>query len=340
MKRIVQVIFTVFTFFILTNFVSASSVKVSITGDQVFTKEITLNVQVSNIIDFKGTCNGVCSLTGVLYYNQEQLELVEIKPLNNFHNESEEDFLLSFDRNNGVLSTTNIFSIKFKSKNMYNAELSEISITDMKVGNGKDTIDVKDAKLKIIYQAPDAADIKEEDIKEIIGEKTENEGGSSTTVKSSNSNLKSIELSSGHIDLIKNSVSYEIEVDNSVENITISGQTEDENATVEGFGEKTLVIGENNFTIVVTAENGNKTTYILKINRLEKSSGSSEKPNQPDDNNPTIDNKPNEENPKDASISKKTKSILVIVMGSLAGVIIVAVVAIVIIVRKNGKDFK
>ena len=346
MKRIMQVIFIGFTFFILTNFVDASSAKVTITGDHVFTKEITLYVQVSNIVDFKGACDGVCSLTGVLYYNQDQLELVEIKPMSGFsaHVESlEGNTLLNLDSNSGVLSTSKLASLKFKVKTMNHFEKSEIGISNMEISNGTDTMELSDTKFIIIYQASGTAPIEQEDIDKIVGNNnssgsTDNSGNNSgsTTVpeKSNNSNLKSIELSSGHIDLLKNSVNYEVNVDYSVESITISGETENENATVEGFGVKDLAVGVNDFNIVVTAENGNKTVYTIQITRLEKNASSS----TPDNTNPDSDKK--EPNQEEIKIPSKKNSTLIIIMSSLAGIIVISVVIMIVIVRRNRNYLK
>ncbi|MCQ2530148.1 MAG: cadherin-like beta sandwich domain-containing protein [Lachnospiraceae bacterium] len=60
---------------------------------------------------------------------------------------------------------------------------------------------------------------------------------------------------------------YSVTVGGSVEKIKIVAQAEDENAYVEGAGEKKLEVGENVFDITVTAENGLQKTYTVKVTR-------------------------------------------------------------------------
>lgn len=51
--------------------------------------------------------------------------------------------------------------------------------------------------------------------------------------------------------------------------INISGVTINSNATIEGDGNISLVDGENNISVIVTAENGNKFTYNIKVNKKQ-----------------------------------------------------------------------
>ncbi len=60
---------------------------------------------------------------------------------------------------------------------------------------------------------------------------------------------------------------YSVTVGGGVEKIKILAQADDENATVEGAGEKKLEVGENVFEITVTAENGLSKTYTVKVTR-------------------------------------------------------------------------
>ncbi len=60
---------------------------------------------------------------------------------------------------------------------------------------------------------------------------------------------------------------YSVTVGSSVAKIKIVAQAEDENASIEGDGEKTLEVGENVFDITVTAENGLQKTYTVKVTR-------------------------------------------------------------------------
>lgn len=67
----------------------------------------------------------------------------------------------------------------------------------------------------------------------------------------------------------KNTLEYSLEVENDVESVTIKAVKSDSGASVSGIGEKVLTEGVNKFNIVVTAEKGNKKTYVIEINRKE-----------------------------------------------------------------------
>lgn len=58
-------------------------------------------------------------------------------------------------------------------------------------------------------------------------------------------------------------------VANYVKKITIDAVTSDENASVEGDGEKTLNVGENKFDLTVTAENGLQQGYRICLTRKD-----------------------------------------------------------------------
>lgn len=89
-------------------------------------------------------------------------------------------------------------------------------------------------------------------------------------VKSNNTNLSSITLSSGTISFQSDILEYEIKVKNEVEAITIAATLEDEKATVEGTGEYKLKVGVNEIKLVVTAEDGTTKEYQLHITREKK----------------------------------------------------------------------
>lgn len=85
--------------------------------------------------------------------------------------------------------------------------------------------------------------------------------------RSSNNNLKSLTINPGKIDFRSDKTEYEIAVDYEISKITIEATPEDEKSKIEGLEEKELQVGENNFEIKVTAENGSRKTYKLKIIR-------------------------------------------------------------------------
>ena len=86
--------------------------------------------------------------------------------------------------------------------------------------------------------------------------------------RSSNNNLKTLSIKD--YDLIKvDDVNYSLEVKNPVSKILIEGECEDSKAKVEGLGEKELVVGENNFEVIVVAENDTQKSYYIKVIRKD-----------------------------------------------------------------------
>lgn len=101
-----------------------------------------------------------------------------------------------------------------------------------------------------------------------------NNGGTTyvpTKKKSSNNFLSSLTIDGFSLSesFDKEKLDYYLEVPALTEKIKINAQLEDSNSQVTGIGEVNLTDGINNFEIVVTAENGSKRTYNLKVDVLE-----------------------------------------------------------------------
>lgn len=63
---------------------------------------------------------------------------------------------------------------------------------------------------------------------------------------------------------------YSVEVPSDKNTVNIKADKTDSRSSVEGIGEKEVDEGSNRFEIVVTAENGDKRTYILTVNVKDK----------------------------------------------------------------------
>ena len=89
--------------------------------------------------------------------------------------------------------------------------------------------------------------------------------------KSSNSFLSSLTVDGYELDnkFDKESLEYSVTVKEGTEKIKINAQLADSSAKVTGIGEVSVTEGINTFNIVVTAENGSKRTYVLKVNVKE-----------------------------------------------------------------------
>ena len=93
------------------------------------------------------------------------------------------------------------------------------------------------------------------------------------TIASNDATLKDMSISSGILSPVfaVNITDYIVEVPDNVTSITITGTTNHSDASLTGTGTKTLNVGENNFNIVVTAEDGVTTrTYTLTVIRQEQ----------------------------------------------------------------------
>lgn len=89
--------------------------------------------------------------------------------------------------------------------------------------------------------------------------------------KSPNSYLSSIKIDSKEVEgFTYDKLNYQIEADSNLSTVNITVDTINSKASVSGTGIINLKDGENRMEIVVTAENGNKTTYTLIINRQSK----------------------------------------------------------------------
>ena len=88
-------------------------------------------------------------------------------------------------------------------------------------------------------------------------------------VKSSDSSLKSLTISSGSIDFVPSTLEYNLDVSSSVSTIQIQAVPNDTKATVKLPDKLSLETGLNTFEIIVTAEDGSTTTYKINVNKLE-----------------------------------------------------------------------
>ena len=88
--------------------------------------------------------------------------------------------------------------------------------------------------------------------------------------RSNNNYLKGLTVNPGTIDFNKNTTTYLVKVEHSVNEITISGSTEDSKATLSGTGTKSLKDYINEFSIVVKAENETTRTYMVRVARADE----------------------------------------------------------------------
>ena len=102
------------------------------------------------------------------------------------------------------------------------------------------------------------------------GGSTSSSSNSESKNKSSNNNLSSMEIDIEGFTFNPEVTEYNLEVNYDTKIITIRAMAEDTTAIVTGAGEKALKVGENNYRIVITAEDGTTKEYKISITRNAK----------------------------------------------------------------------
>lgn len=264
MKKILICLTTVLSLLLFSEKVSASSFDTSIVGDDKFSSEITLYVQVNNLVDFDGSCNGLCGLVGTLNYDTNKLELIKVEPLENFSLTQGKSLVLY--KATGVTNGTNILSLRFKNKGLQNNESTKISISNMTASDGAKDITSTDTSKTIKYvvenKQTNKKPINNNSNKDNTTEKLDEE-----TKKSSNTYLSSLTLSNGTINFSKDILTYDLVVDYNTDSIEINGTLEDEKSIIEGFGKHNLSVGNNKIELKVKAEDGSEKIYTINVKR-------------------------------------------------------------------------
>lgn len=88
---------------------------------------------------------------------------------------------------------------------------------------------------------------------------------------SSNNYLSNLEILDYKFDndFNKETTEYTVTVPNDIKKVTVNAAKEDSKASISGVGEIPVSEGVNLLDVVVTAENGNKRTYTIKVEVLE-----------------------------------------------------------------------
>ena len=82
--------------------------------------------------------------------------------------------------------------------------------------------------------------------------------------------LKALTLSNGAIDFKSDVTSYNVTLPHAIEQVNIYAEATSKKSSVTGTGKKTLKVGSNTFSIVVTPASGQSKTYTLNITREKK----------------------------------------------------------------------
>ena len=168
-----------------------------------------------------------------------------------------------------------------------NSSVVSVSSSSIWIDNNTQSITLKASKVGTAVITVNPADVSSYAGETITGSKkititvkakpTNNGSGNkpsasaSSKPKSSNSYLSSLTIDGYTLDnkFDKETLEYSVTVKEGTESIKINAQLADSSAKVVGVGEAMVTEGVNNFDIVVTAQNGSKRTYKLKVVVLE-----------------------------------------------------------------------
>ena len=198
-------------------------------------------------LTFKLSGTGLSGAQGVLSYDSNQLELKETtqKIGNGWEIEFNNGTFVAYDNTleNPINGTAELFTVKFKVKNVAAGTKITVSCTDIAASDGNADINVADA----VYSATIAAPA------------------------SSDNALKSLTVSNATISpaFSAGTTSYTAEVPFDVSKLDVKAEANDSKAKVS-ISSPNLVPGSTTkVTITVTAENGSTKTYTIAVTRAQ-----------------------------------------------------------------------
>lgn len=257
---ILIVVASVFAIYIKANAAStvgSASIGYTVNNNANIGDEITAKVNVNNV-NVDSSNIGICGVGGNISFDSDYLEFISATGMsspyavsvnkNNNYKFAGIDFTLS----NGFSSATDIITLKFKTLKTGSTTLSLANVLLNDCNNNK--LSVTPVSKTITIGTP--------------------------VIKDSNNYLSALSITGYTISpaFNKNTTSYSLTVPNNVSSVTLNATKESAKATLTGTGNKSLSVGANNISVVVTAENGNKRTYTITVTRqsaIQKSSDNS-----------------------------------------------------------------
>ncbi len=235
MKRIFKNAIFLFLLSLLFPFrVHAGSASISLSGGKVIVgNNITVKISLNSIDD--GT---LVSFGGRISYDDNYLSLVSCAS-----NSS-----LTY---NGNLSNNKISFVDFSSAGISSGAIGSCTFSTKAVGSTTVSISGTEATNSTVN----------------VSASVSNASITITNPPSGNNNLKSLSVDKGSISFNAATTSYSVNVGSDVTSVNVSAAAEDANAKVSGTGSKSLDYGKNTVNVVVTAENGDKKTYTITVNR-------------------------------------------------------------------------
>lgn len=238
MRKLLTMLATVLLMIIPIQPVKAAAFSITINGPTKITagEQFTVTVAVSGVTNMLG-------LQAAFSYDSTKLTLVSSSGLNGY--ELTLGTNLVVDRTTGKSGSFSIASIVFKAKTTFALGQSTV----LRVTDGQYSDGTKDIPSVAPYISALPLTIK---------------------MVSDNSYLKSLTVSEGSLSFNKTTTYYKVVVENNITSINIAASPEYSKSTVSGTGTKSLSVYSNLFNIVVTAENGDKRTYTVEVQRKDE----------------------------------------------------------------------
>lgn len=243
---VLSLIYTIFGFITT---VYATSATVNFGGDStvVIGDNITITMNLENISDTDG---GIVSVGGNLSFDSEYLEYISSTPITfpyMFQINTNANYIiagLDTTLSNGITNDTTVFTFVFKAKK---SGTTQISFTNAKLSDISKKINTTVNPKVITINEP------------------ENIKSSDATLKSLTTNGYSLNPS------FSNEVtSYKVIVPKETSSIELSGETNDNKATINGLGTINLINDSTTKEIKVTAENGTIKIYTITIEKQKE----------------------------------------------------------------------
>lgn len=223
---------------------AAGSVKASISGNNTVYNgnQITVTLRIDNVTSGD---NKLYSIGGILNFDSNYLEFVSSKSVSS----------LTESKN---LKTYKFAYADYTMQNGVGAKSDVATYTFVAKKEGKTTIS---------FKTPSSTDANS-NLSTNISSKTI----TITAPPSNNNNLSSLSLSDGTLNFNKNTTTYNVDVNENVTSVTVSGTAEDKAAKISGLGLKKLNYGKNEIKVTVKAATGDIKTYTIIVNRRDNRS--------------------------------------------------------------------
>lgn len=219
--------------------VSAATTTASLTGPGTVRAGDTIT------LTFKLNGSGLYGASGTLSYDTNQLTMIGTKQsiASPWMVEFNGNNMVAYDNNLSapINSSKDLFTVTFKVKNVAAGTAITVSYTNVKASDGKTDANIGTVSYRVTVAAP----------------------------LSANNALESLTVSNATISpaFNANTTSYTANVPFSVSKLDVKAKAADSKAKVNISSPDLTPDGDTNVTVTVTAENGSKKTYTIKVHR-------------------------------------------------------------------------